>query len=76
MSPNGLVRGVDIAPRVYHNFVALTLCVVLEIIQGPYHAETHKQFAHFAPLEGTADCAAYLARLETYIRQANKSEAG
>ncbi len=70
MSPASPVLGVDIPPRVYHNFVAITPCVVLEIIQGPYHAETHKKFAPFAPLEGSPECAAYLARLEARIQQA------
>lgn len=69
MSPDDGVRGVDIPARTYHNFVALTPCVVLEIIQGPYRAETHKKFAPFAPLEGSAECGAYLARLEAYIRE-------
>ncbi len=69
MSPDGAVRGVDIPARTYHNFVALTPCVVIEIIQGPYHAKTHKQFASFAPLEGSAECGAYLAKLEAYIRE-------
>lgn len=69
MSPEDGVRGVDIPPRTYHNFVALTPCVVLEIIQGPYRAETHKKFAPFAPLEGSPECAAYLAKLEAYIKQ-------
>ena len=70
MSPEDGVRGVDIPPRSYHNFVALTPCVVLEIIQGPYRAETHKKFAPFDPLEGSPECAAYLEKLEAYIRQA------
>jgi cupin fold WbuC family metalloprotein len=73
MSPDDAVRGVDIPPRTYHNFVALTPCVVLEIIQGPYRAETHKKFAPFAPLEGSPECAAYLARLEAYIRDVQKT---
>ncbi len=70
MSPAGPVLGVDIPPRTYHNFVAITPCVVLEIIQGPYRAETHKKFAPFAPLEGSPECAAYLANLEAKIREA------
>jgi cupin fold WbuC family metalloprotein len=70
MSPEDGVRGVDIPPRAYHNFVALTPCVVLEIIQGPYRAETHKKFAPFAPLEGSPECAVYLEKLEAYVRQA------
>lgn len=59
---------VDIPPRTYHNMVALELSAVLEIIQGPYDAATHKQFADFAPHEGDPACAAYLAALEARIR--------
>jgi cupin fold WbuC family metalloprotein len=69
MDAAGPVRGVDIPARTYHNFVALTPCAVLEIIQGPYHPETHKKFAPWAPLEGTPETAEYLARLEQFIRE-------
>ena len=69
MDAAGPVRGVDIPARVYHNFVALTPCAVLEIIQGPYNAATHKKFAPWSPKEGTPETAAYLAQLETVIRQ-------
>ncbi len=67
LEPGGFTLGVDISPRVYHNFVALTPCVVLEIIQGPYIAETHKKFADWAPREGTEEAAAYLKGLEKLI---------
>ncbi|MBC6935661.1 MAG: cupin fold metalloprotein, WbuC family [Chloroflexi bacterium] len=67
LDPNGSTRGVDIPPRVYHNFVALTPCAVLEIIQGPYHPDTHKQFAPWAPHEGTPEAVAYLRGLEEQI---------
>lgn len=63
----GPVRGVDIPPGEYHNFVALTPCAVLEIIQGPYHPDTHKQFAPWAPREGSPEAGAYLAALEAEI---------
>ncbi len=69
LDENGPVRGVDIPPRTYHNFVALTPCAVLEIIQGPYHPDTHKQFATWAPREGSPESTAYLANLESLIRQ-------
>lgn len=69
LDENGPVRGVDIPPRTYHNFVALTPCAVLEIIQGPYHPDTHKQFAAWAPREGSPEAAAYLQNLESLIRQ-------
>jgi cupin fold WbuC family metalloprotein len=70
LEPDGPVRGVDIPPRTYHNFVALAPCVVLEIIQGPYQAATHKQFAAWAPKEGTPEAAAYLQELEARIASA------
>lgn len=67
LEPDGPVRGVDIPPRVYHNFVALTPCVILEIIQGPYQAETHKQFAGWAPREGSPEALGYLQQLEALV---------
>jgi cupin fold WbuC family metalloprotein len=57
------LRVVDIPPRTYHCFFALTPAAVLEIIQGPYDAATHKKFAPWAPLEGTPGCAEYMAEL-------------
>ena len=59
----GAIRVVDIPPRAYHTFFALTPAAVLEIIQGPYDAQTHKKFAPWAPLEGDADALAYMNRL-------------
>lgn len=70
LETNGPVRGVDIRPGVYHTFVALTPCAVLEIIQGPYEAATHKQFAAWAPLEGSPDALTYLKKLESIINAA------
>lgn len=65
-------RLVDIPPRTYHAIVALSPAAVLEIIQGPFEAATHKRFAPFAPLEGSPDATAYLAHLrglvEDYLR--------
>ena len=58
---------VDIPPRTYHTMVALKPSAVLEIIQGPYEAATHKQFAPFAPLEGQEGTRDYLRRLESKI---------
>ncbi|MCB9454526.1 MAG: WbuC family cupin fold metalloprotein [Anaerolineaceae bacterium] len=75
LETNGPVRGVDIRPGVYHTFVALTPCAVLEIIQGPYEAATHKQFASWAPLEGTPEALSYLGKLESRIKAAIKTGA-
>lgn len=62
---HGPVRAIDIRPGIYHTFIALEPSAVLEIIQGPYHPDTHKQFASWAPREGTPEAADYLAHLET-----------
>ena len=59
----GPLRVIDIPPRTYHTFFALTPAAVLEIIQGPYDAATHKKFAPWAPLEGTPETAAYMRAL-------------
>lgn len=69
LEPGTPTLGVDIPPRVYHNFVALMPCVVLEIIQGPYIAETHKKFAPWAPKEGSQEAGAYLEQLEAWLRR-------
>jgi cupin fold WbuC family metalloprotein len=69
LDEHGPVRGVDIPARVYHNFVALTPCAVLEIIQGPYHADTHKKFAPWAAKEGSPEAADYLSSLEQQIQE-------
>jgi cupin fold WbuC family metalloprotein len=67
LDAEGDVRVVDIPPRVYHSIVALAPSAALEIIQGPYEAATHKKFAPFAPLEDSAEAAAYLQQLQTLL---------
>lgn len=66
---DGPTQIVDIAPGEFHSMVALGDSAVLEIGQGPYVAETHKQFATWAPLEGEDGAADYLRQLETKIRE-------
>jgi cupin fold WbuC family metalloprotein len=61
------LRVVDIPPRTYHAFYALEPAVILEIIQGPYEAATHKKFAPWAPMEGGEGTGAYLARLMAMV---------
>ncbi len=54
----------DWEPGVWHTFSAIEPdTVVLEIKRGPYDAATDKQFATWAPREGSAEAAAYLAGL-------------
>lgn len=68
LDSEGDVKIVDIAPRVYHAVLALEPSAVLEIIQGPYDAATHKQFAPWAPPEDVPASRDYLAKLETIAR--------
>lgn len=62
-------RIADIAPRTYHALVVLEPSATLEIIQGPYHASTHKQFAPWAPAEDSPDAPGYLKQMEAIVAQ-------
>jgi cupin fold WbuC family metalloprotein len=56
---------VDCREGVWHTFVALEPdTVVLEVKAGPHEAATDKEFASWAPEEGSDDAQAYLARLK------------
>ncbi len=68
LDESGPIKVVDIRPGVYHNMVALEPSAVLEIIQGPYHADTHKQFANWAPQEGSPEAKSYLQHLIAIIK--------
>lgn len=68
LDAEGETRSVDIPPRTYHTFFALTPAAVLEIIQGPYDSATHKKFAPFAPFEGTDGCDEYMQTLLALIK--------
>lgn len=69
MDAGGPVKVVDIAPRTYHALVALQPSAVVEIIQGPYDAATHKQFAPFAPAEDAPGWQDYLKHLEQSVEE-------
>lgn len=56
--------GVDTAGGIYHSFAALEPDTVLfEVKPGPYHAETDKEFASWAPEENSNEAQAYLEAL-------------
>lgn len=67
LAANGPTRIVDIAPRTYHTLIPLEPAAALEIIQGPYDAATHKQFAPWAPLENTSEAPSYLQHLQAIV---------
>jgi cupin fold WbuC family metalloprotein len=67
LEQNGVNQIADIAPGTYHTLLALEPSVVLEILQGPYEAETHKQFASWAPEEGSTKAQDYVMYLRALI---------
>lgn len=63
------VLGVDYRAGLWHTFFALeTGTVLYEVKPGPYDPTTDKDFAPWAPHEGTPEGAAYLAALEAQFR--------
>lgn len=66
----GPVLGVDSEPDILHTFLALAPDTVLfEVKQGPYEQASDKDFAPWAPAEGTAEAQAYLAQLEALFQK-------
>lgn len=58
------IYGVEFAPREWHTIVSLATGTVLyEVKPGPYAPSDDKNFAPWAPVEGSPDAAAYLASL-------------
>ena len=56
--------GIDLHPGVFHTFVVLQPDTVLfEVKPGPYQEATDKDFASWAPPEGSPEATAYLASL-------------
>ena len=61
--------GVDCRAGVWHSFLALEPDTVLyEVKPGPYDAAADKDFAPWAPPEGTPEGDSYRERLETEVR--------
>ena len=59
------VFGVDVAAGIYHTFFILEAdTVVFEVKPGPYSPINDKDFAPWAPREGEAAAAEYLAMLQ------------
>jgi cupin fold WbuC family metalloprotein len=69
---NGGPFGVDLAPGIYHTFIALEPDLVLyEVKAGPYAAADAKSFAPWAPPEGDTRAEAYMQQLMAeYLRRA------
>jgi cupin fold WbuC family metalloprotein len=64
IGPRRAICAVDLAPGVWHCFLALAPdSVVFEAKNGPYDAERDKEFAPWAPAEGEAASADYMGAL-------------
>ena len=64
LAANGGAMGLDVRPGVYHTFVALEPdSVVFEAKTGPYDERVDKDFAPWAPAEGSPEATPYLERL-------------
>lgn len=67
-SRSGII-GVDSEPDIYHTFLVLEPDTVLfEVKPGPYRQSSDKDFAQWAPSEGSEAVAGYMASLQEQIR--------
>ncbi len=61
---DGVPRGIDIQPGLWHTLVVLSEeAVCFEVKPGPYRASDDKEFAPWAPAEGSPACQQYLEGL-------------
>lgn len=64
LQPGTEVFGVDVAPHVYHTFIALKPdTLIFEIKDGPYVQASDKDMPDWAPKEGTDEAEPYLLDL-------------
>ena len=78
MSDSSPVKIVEIPPRTYHSIVAFQPSALLEIIQGPYTATTHKQMASWAPAEDSPKASDYLIYMTSIVdnwKSSNRNDA-
>ncbi len=68
ISAQGEVRGIELAQATFHTLVVLAAdTVIFELKEGPYHAETDKEFLPMFPLEGTPEAAQWVKTWEGYF---------
>ena len=72
LDAHGTTRIVDIPPRTFHTLIPLQSSALLEIIQGPYQANNHKNFASWAPEEGNSKANDYLMYLQSILHNWHK----
>ncbi|MDD3313549.1 WbuC family cupin fold metalloprotein [Pseudodesulfovibrio sp.] len=76
LQPGTETFGVDVAPHVFHTFVALKPdTLIFEVKTGPYAQESDKNFPDWAPREGTEEADAYLLDLIKLLAERANAEA-
>ena len=69
LAPDGPVVAIDLPAGAWHGIIALEPgSIFFETKPGPYVALTDKDFAPWAPAEGSAETKAYLASLREDVR--------
>ena len=59
--------GVDFLPNTWHSIIALTPCVVFESKNGPYCPINEKDFASWAPAEGSPEGIKYIISIKSKL---------
>ena len=76
LQPGTETFGVDVAPHVYHTFVALKPdTLIFEVKTGPYEQSSDKDLPDWAPREGTPEAEAYLLALIKDLAERANAEA-
>lgn len=75
LQPGTEAFGVDVAPHVFHTFIALKPdTLIFEIKDGPYVQSSDKDMPDWAPKEGTDEAEPYLLELiKSLAEQANQA---
>ncbi len=64
LNPKEGMFGIEIQPRTYHTLICLEPCsVIYELKDGPYNPANDKNFATWAPKEGSPESQAYMKKL-------------
>jgi cupin fold WbuC family metalloprotein len=64
LQPGTEIFGVDVAPHVFHTYVALKPdTLIFEVKDGPYVRDSDKDIPSWAPIEGSAEAEPYLLAL-------------
>lgn len=69
LNAQGPTQGLELAAETYHTLVALTPnTVMFELKEGPYDAQTDKEFLPMFPLEGTPAARQWVEKWEQYFK--------